>query len=1119
MIIFTVGYKYYFDFQMEHLRIERLEDVNFEKQKCEVLKEKCSKGSKKVSFDVPVVRTLDKDVKAKCKKFSLNVPSGVKKIKMDVGTHLDPVRPNNDEEFVIAFEPKLDYAMKNNQLHKNLKVIPTAVSVYNGVAKFNVGGGGGSYSHSLNDFTKNIKEKWLTDVVLVPVLRLDSVLPCIPENFEITYLEVDAQGEDFNVILSAGEYLKRIQKIKLEVTVKKGAYYSKASNTRENIIPYMTQMGFKEVFSNCNGVSREVWLKDKKNSLKKEEILNVFIVPNSHCDAGWLKTTEEYYDIVVKNILTNTINLLIRDKNAKFMWVETIFFSKWWSEQDDYIKKKFKELLFKTKQIEFVLGGWVMNDDACPTYSSIIDQISLGNQWLHKEFGIIPRIGWQIDPFGLSSVMAGIYKRMGFKYHVIARIDYQLKNRLRENKQMEFIWRTSKNSNKTDIFTHILYDSYCTFSPVDWEGSYPWGYNPRNSPPLTPENIKKQSEIYAEKIRERAKAYKTNNYLHTYGCDFTFREPQRMFGNMTLMIDYINENRSKFKMNLKFSLLSDYFEAIEKETSWPKRNEQDFFPYKDNDKSYWTGYFTSYPVLKKLTRLLESSLKSSQILSVASNIDMKRNNKNDFARILIGQQNNGEMQHHDGITGTAKTHVRQNYNRKLISGLRNQFFVVKESLESLLSIKENSRVPIIGLPTKRIHFNENENRHDIVLFNSLGWKRNEMFSFFTNIKNIQIVDFSQKVIESESIKRENGYEIFFEITLPPIGFMSYKLKRMGNSKKLSFHLPVHRNLEFRYQVYKPFNGGGQKSGVYIFRPDHDIPLDLGNPSRKQYSGSLVNEETLEFPTKITHVTRIFKKFKYLDLEIKGKQPLVMDNELILKIKTSIKNKREIYTDNNGLEMKLRKFKHDSPEPVAGNYYPIVYSAYINDSSSYFTLLTDKTLAGGSIKKEGEIELMLLRRTNYDDGRGVGEILDDDSLLNSKFRIFYDSNMKDASANRHYQNYLFNYPLEFFQIEPNQSLQFKKYYSFLKNEFPRNVNVMSLKQIENKLFLTLNHIYEKEENSDFSKGIWIELKNIFKFKIDKIFQKSITNLENFGRTNSLIFLELNEMKSFEIEIEN
>jgi hypothetical protein len=129
MILFTIGYKYYFDWQMEHLKVEKLEELNFERQKYEALKEKFARGGKTATIEVPIIQTSDKDVQAKCEKFSLNLPSGVTKIKLDVGTHLDPVRPSSNDEFVIAFEPKLDYAVRNNQLHKNLKVIPTAVSL------------------------------------------------------------------------------------------------------------------------------------------------------------------------------------------------------------------------------------------------------------------------------------------------------------------------------------------------------------------------------------------------------------------------------------------------------------------------------------------------------------------------------------------------------------------------------------------------------------------------------------------------------------------------------------------------------------------------------------------------------------------------------------------------------------------------------------------------------------------------------------------------------------------------------------------------------------------------------------------------------------------------------
>lgn len=31
------------------------------------------------------------------------------------------------------------------------------------------------------------------------------------------------------------------------------------------------------------------------------------------------------------------------------------------------------------------------------------------------------------------------------------------------------------------------------------------------------------------------------------------------------------------------------------------KEKDDFFPYRDNKGDYWTGYFTTYPYLKKFT--------------------------------------------------------------------------------------------------------------------------------------------------------------------------------------------------------------------------------------------------------------------------------------------------------------------------------------------------------------------------------------------------------------------------------------------------------------------------------------------------------------------------------------
>jgi alpha-mannosidase len=47
-----------------------------------------------------------------------------------------------------------------------------------------------------------------------------------------------------------------------------------------------------------------------------------------------------------------------------------------------------------------------MHDEAATHYIDMIDQTTLGHRFIKDEFGIIPIIGWQIDPFGHSAVQA-----------------------------------------------------------------------------------------------------------------------------------------------------------------------------------------------------------------------------------------------------------------------------------------------------------------------------------------------------------------------------------------------------------------------------------------------------------------------------------------------------------------------------------------------------------------------------------------------------------------------------------------------------------------------------------------------------------------------------------------
>ena len=98
-----------------------------------------------------------------------------------------------------------------------------------------------------------------------------------------------------------------------------------------------------------------------------------------------------------------------------------------------------------------------MNDEATTYFEDIIDQMTLGHQFLKRTFNITVDIGWQIDPFGHSSGYASLLCQMGFNALFLGRIDYQDKEMRLNNRNMEMVWVPDSSNN---LFTHINYHFY-----------------------------------------------------------------------------------------------------------------------------------------------------------------------------------------------------------------------------------------------------------------------------------------------------------------------------------------------------------------------------------------------------------------------------------------------------------------------------------------------------------------------------------------------------------------------------------------------------------------------------------------------------------------------------------
>jgi alpha-mannosidase II len=183
------------------------------------------------------------------------------------------------------------------------------------------------------------------------------------------------------------------------------------------------------------------------------------------------------------------------------------------------------------------------------------------------------------------------------------------------------------------------------------------------------DQYRKKSQLYGGENNH-------NVVLIPLGDDFRWqdmREANDQYINYEMLINYMN-SRKDWNVDIRFGTLSDYFELLKQQSE--KKNKRfetlsgDFFTYADRQDHYWSGYFTSRVFYKRLDRLVEYYLRNAEIVFSLSNLaQMDRENKFTVAnklykQLLVARRNLGLFQHHDGITGTSKTYVVNDYANK-----------------------------------------------------------------------------------------------------------------------------------------------------------------------------------------------------------------------------------------------------------------------------------------------------------------------------------------------------------------------------------------------------------------------------------------------------------------------
>ena len=198
-------------------------------------------------------------------------------------------------------------------------------------------------------------------------------------------------------------------------------------------------------------------------SLSHQTHLDVWLVPHSHCDVGWLKTVDGYFNDSVQHILSTVTSRLDADPTARFVWSETKWLAMWWPQQTPAVQAAFRRIVTRG-QIEFVGGGWSQNDETTTHWRDVIDNQILGHQWLRDTFGQKygrTRWGWQLDMFaGYASTTPALWAMMGYDGMVIRweGRDDAMQAAWMAEKAYQFRWHPSAvlSASRSEMFCHII---------------------------------------------------------------------------------------------------------------------------------------------------------------------------------------------------------------------------------------------------------------------------------------------------------------------------------------------------------------------------------------------------------------------------------------------------------------------------------------------------------------------------------------------------------------------------------------------------------------------------------------------------------------------------------------
>ena len=417
-------------------------------------------------------------------------------------------------------------------------------------------------------------------------------------------------------------------------------------------------------------------------------LIHLHIVPIIPNPTGGMNTSNEHYLFATttpstsspvqesladaKQTFSQVIKSLTSNPKRIFTCPDILYFQRWWNEQPESTQAQVKNLV-QSGQLRFSSGAYVVNDEATSYYEDMIENYIVGHRFLRETFNYVPLTGWNIRSHGHSATQAAIMADSGLNFNFVEQINFQNRRERSLEKDFEFVWRPFESVQKKENYLFTFID------PLEPGDLSEIGYCLASSCSLAEFGHKQNLKRLSLWAHEASKSFKSRQLVLQISESFkTSQDVAQIYSDLDFIIDAINQNK-ELKIRASYSS-PDHFAASwikeyssELDTSLKVKSD-DFFPYADHPKwfdlslpGYWSGFYTSRPLFKKLVR------DSGKLLQAARKIVFRgllnKTPALDFSTInhelLAFETLVAEVQNVNAVSGTSAQRVIDDYAARI----------------------------------------------------------------------------------------------------------------------------------------------------------------------------------------------------------------------------------------------------------------------------------------------------------------------------------------------------------------------------------------------------------------------------------------------------------------------